>query len=722
MVRVLCVDDERPFLEIAKTYLEKIGGFEVDIATSVEDAVARMSAERFDAIVSDYQMPDSDGLDLLKKLRGAGNGIAFILLTGRGREDVAIDALNSGADFYIQKGLDPRSQFHELANMIRQAVRANQAESDLRQSEERYRSLAESSIDFITVLGEDGRIEYANRCLLDAMGLESDQALGRQLSELVPEEMVEEVRSCQSFVFSNGEPVTLSPRKYNAGGEPIWLTTSLVPLRGEDGSVRSVMVISREVSDIMRVSEEVARERDRVQKYLDASSLLVAVLGPDMKLKMINESGSVLLGYGKEELIGQDCIRSIIPESHRDEVARFLQDIVDSRRLGRSETEFPVTTKDGGLRPMKMNVSLLLDEAGEVEAVICCGEDVTELRRNEERFRLLAENAKDVVVRLALVPKLEIEYASPSITAVTGRRIEDFYADANLLFEIIHPDDQVLIMGLVESPEDVSGPLAMRVFHRDGTLKWVELQVTPVRGADGRVVLVETVARDVTERMRYEDALRHVNKKLNLLSSVTRHDVLNQLSVLVGWLQIATETEKDPDVLDCMQRSLDAASTIRTQLEFTGDYKRIGMRRPTWMDVEEAFARGVEGVTLDGLELSSDVHGVEVFADTMLERAFHNLVVNTVRHGDHAKHARLGHRLEGEDLVIVYEDDGRGIPQKEKEMIFERGYGTGTGYGLYLAREILSMTGSGIRETGTEGEGARFEMSFPKGNYRLEKG
>ncbi len=721
LTRVLCVDDERPFLEIAQRYLEKLGDFEVETADSVEGAVSMMAEARFDAIVSDYQMPEADGLDLLKRVRGSGDNIAFILLTGRGREDVAIDALNSGADFYIQKGLDPRSQFHELANMIRQAVHSNQVERELRQSEERYRSLAESSTDFIIVLGKDGRVEYVNKCLLDTMGLELDQAIGRDLSELMPEEMVDGVKSMHSLALSGGEPMTMGPRKYSDEGGEIWLTTSLVPLKDEDGSVRSIMSISRDVSDIMRVSEDAARERDRVQKYLDASSLLVAVLSSDKLLMMVNESGSALLGYSKEELIGRDCFSLILPESHREEVAQFLENLIEKRLPGRTEREFPVMTRSGELRFMKMNVSLLLDEAGEVDAVICCGEDLTEQRTKEERFRLLAEHAKDVVVRLALKPKLEIEYSSPSIEVMTGYRIEDFYEDVELLFRIIHPDDRGVILGLVESPETVAGPVAMRIFHKDGTLKWMELQVTPVRGIDGEIVLVETVARDITERMRYEEALRQVNKKLNLLSSVTRHDVLNQLSVMVGWLQIAMQGEKDAEVREHMGKSMEAANTMRSQLEFTGDYKRIGMRRPTWLDLEEAFTRGTGGVAMDGLLVTTDIDGLEVFCDAMLERVFHNLVVNTVRHSGGAKHASLKHRFEDDSLVIVYEDDGKGIPEKEKEMIFERGYGVGTGYGLYLAREILSMTGSGIRETGVEGKGVRFEISVPKGNFRRRK-
>jgi len=721
LTRVLCVDDESAFLEIEKRYLEKVGEFEVDIATSVKDAVAIMDESSYDAIVSDYQMPGSDGIEFLKMLRNAGNEITFILMTGRGREDVAIDALNSGADFYLQKGLDPKSQFYELASMIRQAVRAKQAEKDIRVGEEWYRSLAESSMDFILVLGQGGVVEYANHFLLTAIGLGSDQVIGRKMSSVLPPTMASNITSRFSSVFSSGEPVALGPEEHDVRGTRLWLTTTLVPLKDEKGAVTSVMSISRDVSEIMRSSEAVARERDRVQNYLDSSSVLMVVVNADCVVELVNDSWSVLLGYEKDELVGRSLVETVVPEQSREELVRYFQGLVERRTPTRSKLEFPVVTKDGEVRLMHWNMSLQVDAEGAVEAAVCCGEDVTEVAVQDARFRLFAENAKDVVLRIILDPALRMEYISPSVLVLAGRAPEDFYLDPNLVFDVIHQDDRGKLRNLIESPESIGDSTVMRLFHADGSLKWVECTVTLVKGANGDVVALESVARDITERMRYENALRQVNKKLNLLSSITRHDVLNQLSVLVGWLQIATESEGSPDVLDCLQRCMDATSTIRTQLEFTEDYKRIGMKRPDWLDVDEVFKREVAGISVGGLEIATDVEGLEVFADTMLERVFYNLVANTISHAGDAHNVRLSHRFEGDDLMVVYEDDGKGIPQKEKEMVFERGYGKGTGYGLYLAREVLSITGSDIRETGVEGEGARFEISVPKGNYRFRE-
>ncbi len=113
------------------------------------------------------------------------------------------------------------------------------------------------------------------------------------------------------------------------------------------------------------------------------------------------------------------------------------------------------------------------------------------------------------------------------------------------------------------------------------------------------------------------------------------------------------------------------------------------------------------------------VDRVEVYGDLMLGQVFSILVDNSIRHGGLL--SALGVRIDEteEGLRIIYEDDGTGISEDEKERIFERGYGRNTGLGLFLARGLLTLTGIEIRETGEEGRGARFELRIPKGAYRF---
>ncbi len=139
MINILYVDDETSLLELGKLFLEMSSDLRVETALSAKEALTVIKDAQYDAIISDYQMPVMDGISFLKTLRAEGNNVPFILFTGRGREEVVIEALNSGADFYLQKGGDPTSQFKELEHKVKEAVRRSRAEQALKENEERLR-------------------------------------------------------------------------------------------------------------------------------------------------------------------------------------------------------------------------------------------------------------------------------------------------------------------------------------------------------------------------------------------------------------------------------------------------------------------------------------------------------------------------------------------------------------------------------------------------------
>ena len=149
MISILFVDDEPGMLDIARSYIEEQSGFRIECLPSAKAALHRMQETIFDVIVADYQIPEMNGIELLKKIRGKKNFIPFIIFTGRGREEIAIEALNAGADFYLQKGGDPKAQFAELFNIIKKVVRQHKAEEALEVSEERYRRITEGLTDYL---------------------------------------------------------------------------------------------------------------------------------------------------------------------------------------------------------------------------------------------------------------------------------------------------------------------------------------------------------------------------------------------------------------------------------------------------------------------------------------------------------------------------------------------------------------------------------------------
>jgi len=179
MISILYVDDEPGLLEIGKIFLERSGQFSVDTSTSALAALAMLDAKKYDAIISDYQMPEMDGIRFLKKVRASGNTLPFIILTGRGREEIVIQALNEGATFYLQKGGKLVSQFTEISHQIRHAVQQRWAEESIRDFERREADIINFLPDATFVIDPAGHIIAWNHAMEDMTGIPAAEMLGK---------------------------------------------------------------------------------------------------------------------------------------------------------------------------------------------------------------------------------------------------------------------------------------------------------------------------------------------------------------------------------------------------------------------------------------------------------------------------------------------------------------------------------------------------------------
>lgn len=161
-IQVLFVDDEPGMLQAIQDYLSIVHSIRVDICNSGAEALTREDLFAFDCLIIDYEMPDIDGIVLLKEIRKMNTEIPIIIFTGKGYEDIAIEAINAGADFYIKKGGNPEELFTELAHYIRKGVRRYRAEKELVEKEHRYRAVVEDMTEFVCRMEPDGTIVFVN--------------------------------------------------------------------------------------------------------------------------------------------------------------------------------------------------------------------------------------------------------------------------------------------------------------------------------------------------------------------------------------------------------------------------------------------------------------------------------------------------------------------------------------------------------------------------------
>ncbi|EHQ36101.1 response regulator receiver sensor signal transduction histidine kinase [Methanoplanus limicola DSM 2279] len=231
----------------------------------------------------------------------------------------------------------------------------------------------------------------------------------------------------------------------------------------------------------------------------------------------------------------------------------------------------------------------------------------------------------------------------------------------------------------------------------------------------------EELISENTERKRVENALAEANKKLQLMASITRHDILNQLTAMQGYIEIAmTLKDEEPDsAWENIDKAFSMIDKTKNTIEFTGDYQEIGMHTPIWQDMHTLVMNSLKHTQTGNIRFENIIpEGVEIYADSMIEKVFSNLIENAVRYGDKITYIRFRTESFGDKFKVICEDDGVGIRERDKEKIFSYEYGMNTGFGLFLSREILGITGIKIRETGKSGEGARFELICPEDAVR----
>jgi len=908
MISVLCVDDEPDLLELARLFLQRSGEFGVVSFVSAQEALDSPEITSCDIIVSDYQMPGMDGIAFLKKVRERLGDIPFILFTGRGREEIVIEAINNGADFYIQKGGDPTSQFAELAHKIRQAVRRHQAEASLRDSEQHLADIIDFLPDAMIAVDRSGRVIAWNRANEVMTGTPASALLGKDNYEyaLSPygerrpllldmlSEPDEKIQKYYTHIVHEGSTIIAESTLAAPKGKRIHIMVKASPLYNQWGEVTGAIEVIRDITELKtteldlraayeqvtateeelrtqyeelkQTNEQLSATEEELTCQVDKLARSEQVLrANEERLAMAQaigrtgsweyrfETGTIwgsaeglrIFGYpaAARDLPIED-IESCIPE--RERVHQALLDLIATGKD--YDLEYTIHPADGSDPKVIHSVAHLeKDDQGNPVRVIGVIQDITERRHTEaalnesaERYRLMMMNAKDGIIVNEFTPRgpgkfIEVNDPACRILGVTREELQDLsladldtpemkqkapelvarlkkdrYAAFPVLYrmktgEEKHLDIRVSIFDvngrptmlsivrditgqmatekalresesrfrtLVEtspdmiweidpdgvfryispmvktimgySPEEVTGkhitflvaeqgkalverkirehlasggfaePFVVPATHRDGHDVIVEIRSLPITDREGHLTGFRGVARDITRLKRNEMALRRANRQLTLLGSVTRHDVLNRITVLLGYLAIAQKKCTDPGQAGHLRKMESVIDVLKSQVEFTRIYQDLGSQEPRWIELESAMPRDQVPETI---ALVTEIRGVRVFADALFGKVFANLLDNSIRHGGHVTEIRVTCRQEGTGLAIAWEDNGVGIASDKKEQIFRQGVGKNTGLGLFLIREILALTGIAIRETGEPGKGARFEIVVPEGSY-----
>ncbi|AGB03897.1 PAS domain S-box protein [Methanoregula formicica] len=497
-----------------------------------------------------------------------------------------------------------------------------------------------------------------------------------------------------------------------------------------DGKTVRTHGANQDITDT-RKAEEAVRESEAKYRLL-AENVHDVIFTADMNMRLtyISPSVQVLRGCSPEESMKEPLANALTPASFevlmrsREEGLNNLKE--GGKALPSCTMELEFYRKDGSTVWTETIIALAFDNNRKPAGVVGVIRDITQrklvenaLMESEEKFRSLVETSPGIIWEIDISGK--ILYISPMVKEVLGYEPEGLVGEKfqELVLKQLRPIFLKMLATMASTSAGLLLPYEIIARHRDGRDMVLEIRPSWVTGINGNVTGFRGVAYDTTRRKKAEEALKRANRQLNLLGSITRHDLLNKITVILGNLKIVEKKCKDPDDEEHLKRIRYATSAIKSQIEFTRVYQNLGTHEPQWIALDSVMPRPH---VPPSVTMKTEVQDIEILADPMLEKVFFNLIDNSIRHGDHVTEIHVTTRTSGDDLVIVWEDNGAGIETEDKEHIFRRGFGKNTGLGMFLAREILSLTNILIRETGEPGKGARFEITVPKEMWRIFPG
>ncbi len=593
----------------------------------------------------------------------------------------------------------------------------------LAEQETQFRQIIDNLPISISIVTLDGTIRYANS---QAMSLFEFSSMDELYNTKAPNVWADPTRrnTWLDTLQKNGIVTNFEMDLKTPSGKKFWAIGFgiIITYEGE----RCVLSAHHDITD-RKIAEDELKKREEQYRFITENSIdVIWTMDLSGRFSYISPSVWHLRGYTPKEVMGRPLEEAISPGS----LPLVVETIQNAQELIKKGIEPPPQTleveqpcKDGSSVWTEVIARPLYDKWGDPVGFIGVSRDITKrreaeeaLRDNETKFISIFNQTPDPVLIIDSSGMiLEVNHGFHDMfgfldTEVLGKRVDEIpvlseIAGKDILMEPAGKEGDVYRKEITFTTR-MNLPIIAEV-------AWSRLLI------HGEPCLLIQI-HDNSEIRKAHDAAQKANNKLNILSSITRHDILNRVMIASLYSDEIKESVSDPTILKYLNTILQASADIEHLISFTKEYQDLGTSAPAWQQVQSVFRQSSILNLAKDIRIESDLGRLEIYADLMLEKVLYNLVENSVRHGLNLTTIRIAYVIFDNDCILTYEDDGGGVPEDDKVKIFERGFGKNTGMGLFLIREILSITGIDIHETGIYGTGVRFEIRIPSGKWRLE--
>ncbi|WP_292370493.1 PAS domain S-box protein [Methanoregula sp. UBA64] len=644
-----------------------------------------------------------------------------------------------------------RQQYDELAAQ----------DEKLKISESRNRELADlldrSSQPF-AVGYPDGRLAMYNQAFCRLTGYTSEELEKIDWSAVLtpPEWRENEARELETLART-GEPVRYEKEylRKDAVRVPVELFVHSV----RDGEGRPVKYYSfiTDISERKRAGLLLEKSEEKFRLLAEFAYDWEYWISPEGRFVYVSPSCERITGYTADEFMNDPGIFSkIVHEDDRDRIGTHLTTITEAP--AHHAEEFRIRRKDGGVCWIGHTCHAIYDAGGRWIGRRASNRDITKRHEAEEEIRKREEDLHAAYEELtASDEELRENYEELARGQValreSGERFRALFdhmieglALHELVYDALGNPAEYRILAVNEGFEKqigisrsaVLGKLSCEAYGVEappfldryakvaltGEAEQFETYFEPLKkyfhisAYSPKKGHFATVFEDITVRRNEERALRLADRKLQLMNIVAWHDIQNKVTSLRGYIELSRDLVADETAKKMLRSEDEILKVIHQQLGYTREYQEIGTKPSEWVDIHAMLSLVIALKGSRSVTVTTNVDGLVIFTDPILEKVFSHLIENTLVHAPAATEIRIWYRETADSLVLVYEDNGPGIAEENKQDLFVRTFAT-TRFGLFFIHDILELSGIGFAETGEPGKGVRFEMTVPRGMYRI---
>jgi PAS domain S-box-containing protein len=655
-----------------------------------------------------------------------------------------------------------------INGLIEDITNLKKVEHELKQIELQYKAVVEDQTDLICRFHPDFSITFFNPAFSRYYQMPQDVILQKNLFTLISPDEQKQIREIIGNLTIDRPVKTFEHENISAKGIVHTYYSTIRAIYNTNGEETEFQISSRDITELQQYyeksqnlleelqlhqkelenqNEELRMLREQAErserKYLDLYDHAPAgyfTLAPSGRITDVNLTGAALLGKTREQIL-KSSLQDYITPLNRDTFIAFCRRVFDSSRKQKCEITL-IRTETGEHLVIQADGKRIEQEPGAEKQCRVVMTDITDrviaektLSENEDRLKKMMEGSS--VPIFVIDPNHRVVYWNRAMSACTGVKAKDVIGTSQH-WKGFYPAEHTCLADLVVdgSYDTISRAytdIASKSRLLDGAYeainffpsmgeqgKWLHFTASPIYDTKQNIIAALETIIDITDLKLAEETVKNANTKLNTLTQITRHDIINQLTILQGFVAFLEQSlPDDATVRKHAEKIKKAAQTIQNLIVFTREYQKLGVELARWHALDHLIHKAMDTANAPSLKIDIDPKPVSIYADPLIERVFENLVDNSIRYGEKVSEIHVSFDESNGSGKIIFEDNGRGIPVAQKTKIFSKDAGKTPGFGLFISKEILGYHDISIKETGEPGEGARFEIEVPRARYKV---